>query len=92
MSKKLKSERDTKFGQALRTALSTRSMMQSDLAEKLDVSSAYVSSISTGAKRVSANRVDAIASVLDLSQKEKTGLHRAAAQDLGFSLDLPDDF
>ena len=85
-------DKDSHFGHALRSALSDKSMMQSDLANLLSVSSAYVSSISTGSKKVSAQRVDAITKVLSLDDRDAVKLHRAAARDLGFNLDLPDDF
>lgn len=82
----------TLFGQKLKAALSSRDLMQVDLAEKLSVSSAYVSSISTGSKGVSASTVSSIARALDLDQAEAVQLHRAAASDLGFDLNLTDDF
>jgi hypothetical protein len=37
-------------------------------------------------------RIDTMSEVLSFSADEKVRLHRAAAVDAGFNLDLPDDF
>jgi transcriptional regulator with XRE-family HTH domain len=88
------SERKTesRFGTLLKSTLSERGMLQSDLAEKLQVSAAYVSAVSTGSKVVSATRVNNISSALNLNDQQRVSLHRAAAQDAGFMLTLPEDF
>jgi plasmid maintenance system antidote protein VapI len=86
------SGKDTRFGDALRSQLAKRNLMQVDLAEALKVSPTYVSSISTGSKRVSSGGVMTISKALDLSPKEEVVLYRAAAEDQGFKLDIPDEF
>jgi len=80
-----------RFGRALRSSLSARDLTQADLAAAIGTSTAYVSAIATS-KNVSPERVDSIAKALRLPHEERVGLHRAAVKDLGFTLDLPDDF
>lgn len=81
-----------KFGTELARLLDERGMKQRALAEQIDTSSAYVSSISTGKRHVSPTRVDSIAKAINASEGDISRLHRAAASDMGFQLDLPDDF
>ncbi len=45
-----------------------------------------------GRKLASGAQVDRLAEALGLPPSERTRLHRAAARDAGFRLDLPDDF
>lgn len=85
-------KKNSKVGVELQKYLDARSMLQADLAEQLEVSPAYVSSISTGTKKLSAKGVESFSKALNLSAEEEVGLHRAAACDQGFKLDLPDDF
>lgn len=80
------------FGTALFEQLQAREMTQSDLAKQIGTSAAYVSSLTTGSKSVSPERVESISTTLNLAPQERISLHRAAATDLGFKLDLPDDF
>lgn len=79
-------------GQAILRSLQKRGMSQRALAEQLDVSPAYVSSLLSGKKSLSPPTADKVATVMAMASAEATGLHRAAAQDQGFRLDLPDDF
>lgn len=85
-------KKKSKLGGELQKQLSSRNLRQVDLAERLDVSAAYVSSISTGTKNVSPESVNSISKALSLSAEDEVALHRAAATDQGFKLDLPDDF
>ncbi len=82
----------SRFGTQLDLLAATRGLRQVDMAERLDVTSSYVSSISTGMKFVSPQRIESIAQKLDASEDEVQRMHRAAALDMGFKLDLPDDF
>ena len=79
-------------GRALLRALGTRSLSQKALAEALDVSPAYVSAVVRGKKAVSAPTVEKMAAALSLAPEESRALHRAAARDHGFRLDLPEDW
>lgn len=82
----------SRAGQVLLRSLQERGMSQRALAEHLDVSPAYVSSLVSGKKSLSPPTADRVASVMAMAPQEVLGLHRAAAQDQGFRLDLPDDF
>lgn len=79
-------------GQTLDESLRSRGLSQRDLAERLDVSAAYVSALVSGKKTLSASTADRLVGALSLNQEETVSLHRAAAMDMGFRLDLPDDF
>lgn len=63
-------------------------MTQSVLAEALGCSTAYANGVVRGTKRVSARWADLVADTLELSEAERVRLHRAAAADHGFRLDL----
>lgn len=79
-------------GRELLRALEARSLSQKALAEALDVSPAYVSAVVRGKKAVSAPTVEKVSAALSLDAVEARALHRAAARDHGFRLDLPDDW
>ena len=85
-------KRRSRFGEVLEEALQARCLRQINLAESLGVSGAYLSGLTTGSKSVTADRVTQVSSVLDLTPDEDRKLHRAAALDAGFRLDLPDDY
>jgi plasmid maintenance system antidote protein VapI len=80
------------FGEALTGLMSRRGLRASRLAEALGVTPSYLSALVTGAKPVSPDRVEDIADSLGAAPEERTRLHRAAARDMGFRLDLPEDF
>lgn len=69
-----------------------RGVKQKDIADHLNVSPAYVSSILRGSKPVTASTASKFTQALGLQPADAVALHRAAAKDMGFSLDLPDDF
>ena len=81
-----------KFGRALDRVLAEKGLTQTGLAETLGTSPAYVSAIARGEKKVSPRRIDDLAARLALDAEEVRRLHRAAALDAGFRLDLPGDF
>lgn len=81
-----------RFGSALMAALESREISQTMLATELDTSRAYVSAVIRGVKPVSPERIEQISSRIGLTDVERTRLHRGAAADRGFRLDLPDDF
>jgi transcriptional regulator with XRE-family HTH domain len=76
------------FGASVSRLLAERQMSQAELASALDKSSAYVNQTMTGAKAASAQWADLVADVLNLPTPGRAELHRAAALDHGFKLDL----
>ncbi|SFP87365.1 helix-turn-helix domain-containing protein [Tranquillimonas alkanivorans] len=82
----------SRFGALFEEALARHSMRKIEAAERLSVSRAYVSKIARGKGSVLPERIDAISEKLGFSEEETRRLHRAAALDAGFRLDLPDDF
>lgn len=82
----------TAASEVLAQALSARGMKQKTLAGSLNVTPTYVSSLLAGRKALSAETADRIATVMDLTPAETVALHRAAASDQGFKLDLPEGF
>jgi hypothetical protein len=63
-------------------------MSQSDLAQAVGKSPAYTNQTMTGRKHASPEWVNLVAETLSLSQKERVVLHRAAAKDQGYEIDL----
>lgn len=82
----------TAFGKALDTLLLQNQIRQNELSSRLGVSPAYISSLVRGTKNAHAGTVDKIADCVQLDDAARVKLHRAAATDMGFKLDLPDDF
>lgn len=80
------------FGEALNRIMERRGIRATQLARTLGVSPSYLSALVTGSKPVSPDRVEDIAENLGADPDERTRLHRAAARDMGFRLDLPEDF
>lgn len=69
-----------------------KGIKQKDLAEELEVSPAYVSGVLAGSKPITASTATRFSRAMDLKPDEVVSVHRAAAADMGFTLDLPDDF
>jgi cyanate lyase len=76
------------FGAAVSAALTERRMSQYDLAEAVGKSTAYTNQTITGRKSASPQWVNLVAETLRLSAKERMALHRAAAKDQGYEIDL----
>ena len=83
---------ETEFGRAFSEALDRHRLTQSDVATRLQATQPYVSALSSGRTKATARTVDKVADALGADQAERVRLHRAAARDAGFQLDLPDDF
>ena len=83
-----RSEYRTAFGRALDNQLRVRGVSQRKLAETAGVSSGYLNHTMKGRKTVSARFADTVADTLALTEVERVALHRAAASDAGFKLDL----
>lgn len=87
-----KPAKPAKAPEFLRSLLDANGTRQKDLAQRLDVSPAYVSAVVSGQKSLSAETATRMSAALNLSHQDSVRLHRAAAQDMGFNLELPDDF
>ena len=68
----------TEFGKALRKIRIDRQQLLSDMADKLGVSSAYLSAVETGKRRIPQDWVSKIASIYSLSCEEQADLQSAA--------------
>jgi cyanate lyase len=76
------------FGTAVADALAERQMSQLDLASSLGKSLAYTNQTLTGRKSASPQWVNLVAEALRLSSTQRAELHRAAARDQGYEIDL----
>jgi transcriptional regulator with XRE-family HTH domain len=76
------------FGTAVSRALTERRMSQAELAGTLGKSPAYTNQTLTGRKSASPEWVNLVAQALQFSPKQRTNLHRAAAKDQGYEIDL----
>jgi cyanate lyase len=83
-----RTRRSSAFGAQLAAALTERQMSQYDLAEALGKSAAFTNQTMTGRKSASPQWVNLVADTLKLSPKERVALHRAAAKDQGYEIDL----
>lgn len=79
---------DCEFGAAVSAALTERRMSQHDLADAVGKSVAYTNQTMTGRKSASPQWVNLVAETLKLTTKERAALHRAAAKDQGYEIDL----
>lgn len=80
------------FGKSLSNILENYSSNQASLARDMGKSRAYVSSICNGNTSASPSKIDQISRILNLKQDDIVKLHTAAAKDMGFKLDLPENF
>lgn len=76
------------FGEALDKVLSAHQVSNAALASGVGVDPAHLHRQRFGSRYVSGPYVDQISSTLGLNDRETTELHRAAAKDAGFKLDL----
>ena len=68
----------TEFGKVLRKIRIDKQQLLKDMATALGVSSAYLSAVETGKRRIPKNWVDEISSIYKLDQDSRTELQRAA--------------
>lgn len=68
----------TNFGIALRKIRLERQELLRDMAAKLNVSSAFLSAVETGKKKIPTHFVDRVCDVYNLSPEEKDALFAAA--------------
>jgi transcriptional regulator with XRE-family HTH domain len=78
----------TETGQALGEILAGRGLSQYRAAKLAETSQPYLNQVATGRRRASAEWIDLVANALKLSPEEAERLHRAAAKDHGFRIDL----
>lgn len=78
----------TETAQALGEILAGRGLSQYRAAKMAETSQPYLNQVATGRRRASAEWIDLIANALELSPEESERLHRAAARDHGFKIDL----
>lgn len=78
----------TEAGAALERILAERGVSQYRVSKLSGLSQPYVNQIATGRRRASAEWIEVVANALDLTPEERHKLHRAAAKDHGFKIDL----
>lgn len=78
----------TEFGKALSEQLSATGTSANALANDIGVSRTYISKMMTGDRPVTARWADTVARALALSPTNTVELHKAAALDAGYKLDL----
>ena len=88
----MKKQSKTRFGTLYQECLRRHDMTQSSVAKVTGNSRSYVSQVIVGKKSAGPNTVDSMANAIDATDGERRELHRAAASDAGFRIDLPDDF
>lgn len=76
------------FGASARRCLAEASLTQAALADAVGVSPSYVNQALAGKKRPSPQWIDLMARAARLSVNQRRELHRAAALDAGYKLDL----
>ena len=86
--RKTNTQYQSAFGEALSKQLSAREGKPIDVANGTGMSPSFVSLAMHGKRTVSPEWADTIAKALSLNEKETVDLHRAAAKDAGYKLDL----
>lgn len=75
-------------GDTLKDILSQRGLSQNYAATASGVSQPYVNQVMNGRRKASPEWIDLISAALRVSREERVRLHRAAAHDHGFKIDL----
>lgn len=86
------SEKRTNFGLAADRILRDREMRVSDLAATMGISSSHAYNVMRGTRMAGPEIVSAMATTLNATPQERLELNIAAAKDMGFSIDLPEDW
>lgn len=87
-------KRHSHFGQEVKPLLESSGTSQVSLGVSISVargepvSTAYVNHTLSGAKKPNAEWVELVANALNVTPEQRARLHRAAAMDNGFKLDL----
>lgn len=83
-----KTRYSTNFGSYTSVMLAEAKLHQTDLAAATAKSISYVNHTMTGRSHVSPHWVNLVADVLKLAPQYRETLHRAAAKDAGYEIDL----
>lgn len=75
-------------GKALGKGLELAKVSQSALARATGASQGYISGVISGNKLPSASWLDLMADTLEMTPAQRVELHRSAARDHGFKIDL----
>lgn len=75
-------------GSLLKKHLASAGTTQAEFARKAGLSMGYVNFVATGHRNPGPEWVDLIAEHLKLSTEQRAEMHRAAAKDHGFKIDL----
>lgn len=78
----------TEVGRAVRGYLTATGTSQKELAERMGMSRPYVSQVVTGVRKANPEWVNVVSQALNLPPAQARALHRAAAKDNGFDIDL----
>lgn len=78
----------TETAEVLGAILAGRGVTQYRAAKLAGTSQPYLNQVVTGRRRASGEWIDLVAGALDLAPEERERLHRAAARDHGFRIDL----
>lgn len=78
----------TQLAASLGDVLAGRGLSQSSAAARANISQPYFNQVATGRRRASAAWIETVADALGLDEEERAALHRAAARDHGFKIDL----
>ena len=78
----------TRVGASLGDMLSERGLSQASAAARANISQPYFNQVVKGRRLASAEWIETVANALNLDAEEREKLHRAAARDHGFRIDL----
>lgn len=84
----MKKPSSSNVSDALGDILARRGMSQRHAASATGLSQPYFNQVVNGHRQANARWVTLVAETLKLTKHEKTALHRAAAKDHGFEIDL----
>ena len=79
---------NSEFGASVSQALAEANINQADLATSAGVSPSYLNQMMTGRKKASPEWVDIVSRTLKLRDAARKQLHKAAAKDAGYDIDL----
>ena len=82
---------NTEFGNSVSNSLTETGRSQRDLAISAGLTPPHLNQFMTGHKKVPPKWCDVIAHALDMKEKQRRELHRAAARDAGYDLDLTNE-
>ncbi len=78
----------TRLAASLGDILAERGLSQASAAARANISQPYFNQVAKGRRRASAEWIETVANALGLGEEERAELHRAAARDHGFKIDL----